>query len=1496
VLGRTAHIEIRGLHPHGRAGLDHHRRAALGAGVAQALRRVDGVAWAEINVAVGRAVVAFDPDAVGVEGLIDVVEAVEEAHGVVHERFAFERPDHPADVEAERRALAAIVADVAGLALGGLGVALRLSPLPVEAASLFTLLDSHPRLRHLIEERFGPGVTDAGLAVANAVAQGLGQGPLGLVVDLSHRTSLVSEARARRRCFAQQEPQLRDSLAAAASDVVASAPSDAVASAPSDAVASAPSDAVMSARARPRPLPRGPVETYADRAGLVSLGAFGGLLVATRDPRRAAAALLGGLPKAARLGREAWAAHLDRLLASRGVVVMNDRALRRLDRIDCVLIEGATLVTGRSQVDRVVPLAADVDQAELHRRVRAMFDPVEPLRVRRRGEWTLGPDGGGAGDRAARRVRRGVEPALALSVAGRPVALVSVTEELAPAARALAGVVRSAGHMLVVSGNEAAAKRLGADLRVGDGAALLEAVEMLQDDGCAVLVVGHHHDALAVADFGLSLTPTAAGVAWTADALSARPPDEGDGCDLDAAILLVEATRVARSVSRHSVVFALTGSAVGSVLALTGRGGTAGRRSIAAVNVAALLAMGNGVRAGIALGRRPLPQGRRGRRWHELEVDDVLAAVGSRRGGLSTAEATSRNPAHPPTHPMPVELIRAVVEELANPLTPVLAAGAGLAAAVGSPVDAAIVAAVSLMNGMVGGAARFRAQRAIAMLSGRSLQPVSVWRDGQRTQLPPDALVVGDVIELGAGDSVPADCRILEADHLEVDESSLTGESAPIPKGPAPSFSMLVAERASMLYQETTIAAGWASAVVVAVGSDTEAEAADDLPQPSPAAGGVEARLTQLTARTLPVVAGGGGAVIGMGLLRRRPLISTLSTGVSLAVAAVPEGLPVLSTLAQSAAASRLSRRGALVRNPRAVEALGRIEVLCTDKTGTLTEGHIRLRAVSDGRADKAIDALDDRRRAILGAALRATPVSNGRALPHLTDRAVVLGAAVANVADDEGAPGWHRLEELPFEPARGYHAALGRAAGGYLLSVKGAPEVILPASSCWYEGGHKRRLDASSRRTIERHIERQARRGLRLLAVAERPIEASPASPRPELNEGDVGDLVLLGLLAFADPVRREAAAAVGDLRRAGVDVVMVTGDHPSTAQGIASELGILNAHRVLTGGELEQMSDPELDRILPHVSVIARVSPTQKVRIVSAFQRAGRPVGMTGDGANDAPAIRLADAGLALGSTGTPAARAAADVVITDDRIETIVDAIIEGRAMWTSVREALAILLGGNLGEVLFTVGASTLTGQTPLSTRQLLLVNLLTDVAPALAIAMRPPATRTSDELLTEGPDRSLGRSLERALLVRGLATASGATAAWVLGRLTGPRRRANTIGLAALVGGQLGQTLVVGGRNPGVGLTAVASSAVLVTVIQTPGLSQFFDCTPLDPLAWTIVVVTSAAAAAASVAVPAAAGRLGRTFRRDVGTGPPDEAIAVASPSRPRRLRPLASGE
>jgi cation-transporting P-type ATPase I len=1416
------------------------------------LTRHRHVHWAEVLTRPGRVVVAHDGQTTVTE-LIAVVEGVEAAAGVDHHPFGVDRPDHPADPEPVLIAGAALLADAGGLILAVTGRLARRRPLPfeIDTAALIAVLQNVPALRGAVDRRLSHPLAEFGLAVGNGIASGLTQGALGPLVDVALRVTNVIESEARRLAWEQREAEL------------CVAPSD------------HPRRSLRPFE-RPAPLAPGPVEQFSERAWVASLGGFGVGLALTRSLDRAAAALLAGLPKAARLGRETYASQVGRLLASRGALIFDPDALRRLDRLDVVCLHLDACRTGRAAIGTVVA-TADHDPAALARRAALLLDPDHPGHAAHHGEWGLRRRRGDEPDplptppvahlpRAGRRL-----PDLVLTLDDRPVAGVHLRHEIDPRTAEIVRRARAAGARVVVATDEPAdTDDLDAD-QVVSPADLTEVVRAEQLEGHGVLVVATGTvEALEVADLGVGLTPTPATPPWGAHVLLRD--------DLGDVWLVVEAVRLARDVSRQSATLATFGAGAATFLAFGGVVPGTARRVGTATNLATMLAMANGARAGLQLVGTPVPVRRDEVAWHALEPRAVLRRLGSGADGLDP-DVAGRLRRLPPSEPLLVTRFgRAVVDELLNPLTPVLAVGAGLSLATGSVADAAMVTSVVAFNAMVGAGQRLRTEAALAALGRRDERPVKVRRSGTWTSVRATRLVPGDVIRLRAGDAVPADCRLLEARAVQADESSLTGESLPVAKDASPSASPVVAERHSMLYEGTSLAAGEADAVVVAVGDDTEARrglATGEGPPPS----GVEHRLDAITTRFLPLSVGAGLGVLGVGLLRGRPLVETAGSGVSLAVAAVPEGLPILATVAQLAASRRLAGRGALVRNPGAVEALGRVDVLCADKTGTLTVGRIRVAALTDGTDSATPTEATGRLRDLLVTAGLATPAPlPGGRLPHPTDRAVIHALGEAGVLADGGVDRWTRIDEIPFEPARSYHATLATDDGTTLLAVKGAPEVVLPRCATRRTARGRPRLGATTRTRLVDQVHELASQGLRVLALAERRWRSTDAdAPRylrvddgdggssqagqpgdradgeaPEPPPAGVEELTFVGFVCLADPPRRTAAQAVRGVGRAGVEVIMITGDHPSTAMGVAAEIG-LDEGALLTGPEIDELDDEELGERLETTTVCARVTPVHKVRIVRSLQRRGLAVAMTGDGSNDAPAIRLADVGIALGTRATPAARDAADLVVVDDRIETIVDAIGEGRTMWASVRDAVAVLAGGNLGEILFTLGGTVIGGAPPLNARQLLLVNLLTDVAPALAIAMRPPADHTIESLLREGPDRSLGDALDDAVAVRAAATTAAASVAWGLGRVTGTPERASTVALIALVGAQLGQTVAAGGTSRSVLAAGFGSAALMGALVQTPGVSQLVGCRPVGPVGWTIGL-SSATAATVGAAV------------------------------------------
>ncbi|MFE6409085.1 cation-translocating P-type ATPase [Streptomyces sp. NPDC057837] len=1132
------------------------------------------------------------------------------------------------------------------------------------------------------------------------------------------------------------------------------------------------------------PLKVTPAQEYASHASTGSLAGAAATLLVTHNAADAAEAVLAGSPKAARYGPAAFSATLGAFLARAGILIRSGERLRQLEIADALVLHADALRNG--------PVAdGDPDGPD--------DDPVHPF------------------------------------------------------AEAVLDAARRAGlHVVIAGGSDLKDITRLADEVAPSGRPFGDVVRALQDEGHVVVTVARPHGSgeghvvagLPAGDVAIALTDGRAAVSWGADALVPG--------GLKDVWRLLTAIPAARRVGRRSQTLARAGAALSGLLVARG-GQPPGRRLLwpltrhAPVNIAAANALLTGWLEASRVARATPPQPRLHVPWHALEPHEARDRLSRAhrdeepRGLALLADRSRRQAARVARHPAATparwtwQAAGAVRRELDDPLTPVLATGAVASALLGSLVDALLVVGAMDLNAVTGGLQRMRAEQALARLAARQ-QPKARRQDGRKRTVTVDAtrLHPGDEITLGAGDVVPADARLLDADGLEVDESALTGESLPVGKSVEATPGAPVAQRSCMVFEGTTVVAGRATALVVDTGDRTEAGRAVTLAARTPPPAGVQARLQELTRKALPVTFTGGAAVTGLSLLRGSPVRRAVSGGVAVAVAAVPEGLPLVATVAQMAAARRLSRRGVLVRTPRTLEALGRVDTVCFDKTGTLTENKLRLVRVAT--ADGTVLATDaEQATPVVRLAARACPqeeTGQGRRIAHATDEAVL---DVAPPDED-----WTPAGELPFETRRGYAAAVGRDGDpglGDILVVKGAPETILPAC---------RDLPAHATDTAHE----LAGKGLRVLAVARRPCRAGDAEA--EL-EAPLADLEFSGLIALADVPRDTSHGLLVELRRSGIVPVMLTGDHPETARAIALQLGWPEETEVVTGDELVAMERRQRVRVLHDAGVIARVAPEQKLHVVEALQQAGRVVAMAGDGANDAAAIRAADVGVGVESRGSAAARNAADLVLTTGDLSVLVDAVVEGRALWRSVADAVSILIGGNAGEVGFSVLGTLLAGASPLSTRQLLLVNLLTDMFPAMAVAVTPSDDPATAQHAATGPMglNVLGAPLLRSIRRRGITTCLGAVTAYLIGRLTpGTERRSTTMALCGVVGAQLVQTLSGRRHSPLVWGTALGSAAVLAALVQTPGVSHFFGCTPLGPVAWAGVALAIALSALA----------------------------------------------
>jgi magnesium-transporting ATPase (P-type) len=595
--------------------------------------------------------------------------------------------------------------------------------------------------------------------------------------------------------------------------------------------------------------------------------------------------------------------------------------------------------------------------------------------------------------------------------------------------------------------------------------------------------------------------------------------------------------------------------------------------------------------------------------------------------------------------------------------------------------------------------------------------------------------------------------------------------------------------------------------------------------------------------RAVPLIVLGGALVTVPGIAAGRPAIEQLALGASLAIAAVPEGLPLLAGVAEAGVARRLARRHALVTRLSAVEALGRVDVACADKTGTLTTGRLALRCVADtaGRAAAPPD-LPPHLREVLRTAARASPAGAGAAASaHPTDAAVLEGARAAGV-DRDGRRG----AETPFDPRRSFHATVvdGR------LRLKGAPEVLAPRCSHVRTADGDRPLDAAGRDALLRDAASLAADGLRVLMVA----EGGPGTP---LDQPD--GLVATGFVGIGDQLRATSREAVARCRAAGVRVVMLTGDHPATACAVARELELpCDGEHLLTGAELAALDDDALSQRLEHAAVIARSTPMDKLRIVEALRMRGHVVAMTGDGVNDAPALRLADVGVAMGRHGTDVAHHASDLVLTDDDFATLAEALVEGRGFWGNMRRALGLLLGGNAGEVL-TIAAVAAAGLgRSLTTRQLLTVNLVSDALPAMTVAMRPPQHRDLAALSREG-DAALDAPLRAEILRRAAATAVPSLGACLLAAALLGAPAVGPVAFLSVMGTQLAQTLAMGwtdgAPDPAITVAVAGSVAALAAAAAMPATRTFLGLGGLTPPGIGLALGASIVAPAFARALP-----------------------------------------
>lgn len=1383
----------------------------LGPTVLEAILAHPGVASAKLNRPLSRVVVDLDDPDTSLSDLCRVVEEAENRCPTTQDAGQPASASLPGDGLVLATRAVTVAANAAGLGVALFGRATRLPRLPVTIAAGITFFDYQPWLRRRLEDRIGGPATDTVMTLVQATSQTLSQSPTSLSLGLTMQSLKVAECRAEARAWEQHEPELARHA-----------------------------DQPLAPRS-PRPQPSRGMERAPGRFALLQALSAGAIGAGTRNLNMAATAVQVTTPKANRTTPEAFAATLGRGLAERhSVLPLRPESLRRLNKVDTIVIDPRVLCTDTLRVSRIRG-ADDSELPAAWSRAQLMLE--------------------NSGLRAGWRKVSGIS-------SGRSGAQVEALFLPAhdPLASAVVGEANRAGAQLVTVDHESLDElrpafdevrplKSGTDKSIDD--ALAAAVDDLQEAGRTVAVLSSTAaQAISSAHLALGVLPQHDGGAplWNADLLLP---------DLQAAWRVLHALPAAAAATQRGIGISAGATAMGSLFMIPGVRGNLGSETVN-VGAAAGLLSGYLLARGVLGADTPRPAATH--EWHAMSVEQVRKALPEQDSaapvpterGTPAALRLAETPAQAVW-----QLAKAVRAELSDPLTPVMALGSAASAVLGSPVDAMLVGTVLTGNSILAAAQRLRAEKRLSYLLAQQTPParkVIGGPDGARTYTLVDAaqLRPGDVIEVRTHEVVPADARVIEEVDVEVDESALTGESLSVEKQVEATPGAPLAERRCMVFAGTTVVAGTALALVTAVGPDTQQRRAADLISGELSSDiGLQHQLGQLTTKALPVSITGGALVGALGLLRRLPLQHAVGSAIAIAVAAVPEGMPLVATLAQASSARRLTKFGALVRVPRSVEALGRIEVVCFDKTGTLSENRLRVSQVHPAPGYS--------REEVLRCAVHAAPVTNGGTQVHATDVAIVeAGSAV------DGSASAPPTAHLPFRSGRSFSASVT----GTELTVKGAPEVVLAASG-----------DTGA---MEGTVAELAAGGLRVIAVARRELTAQQARAIAE-NPDDIAEyctsgLTLTGFLGLSDTPRAEAAKLLADLGGLGVGVKLITGDHPITAKAIAAELGLnVTADQVISGAEWEALSRKDQERVAAERVIFARMTPENKVQVVQALENADVRTAMVGDGANDAAAIRSATVGIGVVAHGSDPAHLVADVVLVDGRIDALMEAIREGHQLWRRVQSAVSVLLGGNAGEVIFAIIGSAITGTSPLNTRQLLLVNTMTDALPAAALAVSKPSGPIDPRL--RGADQA---ALWQAVTIRGVTTAAATTAAWAMAGLSGPLsspQRASTVALVALVGTELGQTLVES-QAPLVVLTALGSLGLVGVLISTPGVSQLLGCTPLGPFGWAQGL---GAAAAATVATGVLSRALtGRDKSNPEPPPDPAEPPAPSSESRPPR--------
>ena len=889
---------------------------------------------------------------------------------------------------------------------------------------------------------------------------------------------------------------------------------------------------------------------------------------------------------------------------------------------------------------------------------------------------------------------------------------------------------------------------------------------------------------------------------------------------------------------------------------------------------------------------------RESRSWHSLAIRNVISKLGSDLSGLREEEAGSRlgqfgyNELEREKKPSSVAVF---LRQFKNVLVIILLAAALISFALGETVDAAVILGIVFAVSLLGFFQEYRAERALEALKRMAALTATVIRGGVESEIPARELVPGDIVVLSVGDKGPADLRLIEAVNLRVDESALTGESVPSEKGidPVPKDAPL-AERLCVVYAGTVVSYGRGKGVVFSTGQQTEFGKIASMMRAAPKVKTpLELRIERVGRLLGTIMVLVAVLVMLLGLARGSPLLEMFLWAVSLAVAAVPEALPAVVTGGLAIGVRRMAKRNAIVRRLPAVETLGSTTVICSDKTGTMTKGQMTVRRIHLGEdlyevtgagyeprgeilRDGTPNVNDDialiAKVAVLCNDASFNATSALKIVGDPTEVALLVVAAKAGEREQKLRSAYPRVFEVPFTSERKRMTTVHNTPDGQLLyCMKGALEAVLPSCEAAYFQGRHVRIDEGTVRRIHSVGEQMAKDALRVLAFA---YKTPPEELQALEESGSERGLVFLGLMGLMDPPREEVKDAVQKCYDAGIKVVMITGDHKGTAQAVAEELGLLSSGgRILTGTELDSLGPQEFDQVVEDVVVYARVSPEHKLRIVRALKGKGHIVAMTGDGVNDAPALKNADIGVAMGVTGTDVTKEAADVVLADDNFASIVAAVEEGRAIFDNIRKYLMFLLSANTGELLIMLSAGLLGYPLPLVPVQILFVNLATDGLPALALGIDPPM----QDLMHRPPrDPKLSIFADLKGWIAGIAVllSLAMMGLFAYSLMSGSLAEARSLVFASIILFELtfvfscrsqSQTILRLGLTSNKYLVAAVLSQLmlLLLILYTPSIASLFDVSPIAFGDWSTVIAAGISGFIFAETTKAIVGRLRR---------------------------------